>query len=501
MNPLLNLTVKGAQALDLEPQDFVGTRCAVLGISGGGKTNTVAVLCEELLPHIPATIIDPEGEMWSLRERMDLLIVGRSENVDMEIQPHQAADVARWSVDNRQTVILDLFEYTQDEIDDIIPAYIEALWEACKRAKRPYHIIVEEADEFIPQPLSRDSIWKRVASRGRKYGLGIIMSSQRSQKLDKNVLTQADMAILHRVSHPRDMGVYKDIIPLETRQVVDMVNGLETGQAVVVRRGEVWNVSMRPRSTYHAGATPLLDDEAGTVVPLKAANTERVAALKRLVEASREPVIDPAIAERDRRITELEDEKILADSLIADLQGQLTQYKAHIQRLNDRVETLALLRVQVQMVSPQGEVQMVAAGAENQRPPARLNGTPAVFQPRMPLDTDTPQFAVDRQHKRLAKAVRWLQHQVEPVHQRLMAYLAHNPGDHALEQIAPAIGYAEQTLLSKPPLPLIERGMIVRSGKRGRYRYRAALHTFVQQQYPDIPLDTAYATLVDALPG
>jgi len=66
--PTLNLDTNNI--LNLQTQDLIGRCVAVLGISGSGKTNTAAVLVEELLSSgVPMTIVDIEGEYWGLKEK------------------------------------------------------------------------------------------------------------------------------------------------------------------------------------------------------------------------------------------------------------------------------------------------------------------------------------------------------------------------------------------------------------------------------------------------
>jgi ABC-type thiamine transport system ATPase subunit len=50
------MPIDATHQLHLNIEEILGQRIAVLGISGSGKSNTVAVLAEELLPHIPLTI-------------------------------------------------------------------------------------------------------------------------------------------------------------------------------------------------------------------------------------------------------------------------------------------------------------------------------------------------------------------------------------------------------------------------------------------------------------
>ncbi len=80
--------------LNLDASAFIGQRVAVLGISGSGKTNTAAVLVEELRPHTPMTIVDIEGEMWGLKEKFDWLVAGRSTNADVLLTPERAPVLA-----------------------------------------------------------------------------------------------------------------------------------------------------------------------------------------------------------------------------------------------------------------------------------------------------------------------------------------------------------------------------------------------------------------------
>src|SRR5438477_262227 len=103
----MSLDIAGTN-LTLDTQAFVGRSVAVLGITGSGKTNTAAVLIEELLAQgLPMTIVDIEGEYWGLKQSHDLLIAGRSEHAELEIGPDNAAQLATVSIQRGISVILD----------------------------------------------------------------------------------------------------------------------------------------------------------------------------------------------------------------------------------------------------------------------------------------------------------------------------------------------------------------------------------------------------------
>src|SRR5437868_15324775 len=102
--------------LALETEAFVGRSVALLGITGSGKTNTAAVLIEELLlSGLPLTIVDIEGEYWGLKEKFEVLVAGRSSHSELEVSPNNAAQLAEISVKRSISVILDLSDFTQEE--------------------------------------------------------------------------------------------------------------------------------------------------------------------------------------------------------------------------------------------------------------------------------------------------------------------------------------------------------------------------------------------------
>ena len=263
---MLDIDVDHKLGLDLQ-RDIIGRRVAVLGVSGQGKTNTVAVFVEELLgQRLPMTIVDPEGEYWGLKEKYQILVAGSGEHADYPAGPAQAGALAQLSINESLPVILDLSEFSQAEANDFLIEYFTALWVAAGVKKTPYEVIIEEAHEFIPEgtrtPLKE--LLTRIALRGRKRGLGAIVISQRSQKVAKDFLTQAEMYLLHRVSHPIDLRIYKELVPLDARQVEEKVGHLVPGHVLFVYNHQVEELTIRLRHTFHAGATPTLDAQVAS---------------------------------------------------------------------------------------------------------------------------------------------------------------------------------------------------------------------------------------------
>ena len=89
-------------------------------------------------------------------------------------------------------------------------AVLKYLWEA-KNPKRPVLLVLDEAHNTCPQQLtnqmeeiSTDYI-TRIAGEGLKYGLRLLLISQRPDKIHPSVLTQCENLVLMRVNSQADL--------------------------------------------------------------------------------------------------------------------------------------------------------------------------------------------------------------------------------------------------------------------------------------------------------
>ncbi len=262
-NDILNIFTHGEQ---LKLNDVLGKLIAILGIRGSGKTNTSAVIVEELLrKNIPLSIIDTDGEYWSLKEFSNIFLVGTSEladlNIDIALKEKLAKDIAEVTYKYKIPVIIDISDYHPAEVIPFLRDYLNSLWNLAIRIRTPYFIVIEEAHEFIPQRIldyhkKITYTITRIALRGRKRGFGLILVSQRSAKVSKDVLTQAELLFLHKVIHPADLNVYKELLPLSPSEVKEKVTKLQVGEVLFYYNGAVRKRKVRQRRSYHPGYTP-----------------------------------------------------------------------------------------------------------------------------------------------------------------------------------------------------------------------------------------------------
>ena len=103
-------------------------------------------------------------------------------------------------------------------------------------------MVMEEAHSFIHKTSDEESganklctrVFERIAREGRKYGLGLIVSSQRPAELSETVLSQCNSFILHRIVNDRDQAMVKKLVPDNIGSLLNELPSLPTKKAIVL---------------------------------------------------------------------------------------------------------------------------------------------------------------------------------------------------------------------------------------------------------------------------
>lgn len=87
----------------------------------------------------------------------------------------------------------------------------------------PTVLVMEEAHTFLKRYVEDDGtqsaaivcckVFERIAREGRKFGLGLVLSSQRPSELSPTVLSQCNTFLLHRISNDKDQELVKRLLP------------------------------------------------------------------------------------------------------------------------------------------------------------------------------------------------------------------------------------------------------------------------------------------------
>ncbi|MDP4147782.1 MAG: DUF87 domain-containing protein [Bacteroidota bacterium] len=111
------------------------------------------------------------------------------------------------------------------------------------RGTMPTAIILEEAQNYIPEkdktdkPSITKKVFERIAREGRKYGLSLVVSSQRPSELSKTVLSQCNSFIIHRLQNPEDQKYIKQLVSAANEDILQQLPILPQQHAIVMGDG------------------------------------------------------------------------------------------------------------------------------------------------------------------------------------------------------------------------------------------------------------------------
>jgi hypothetical protein len=103
----------------------------------------------------------------------------------------------------------------------------------------PVMIVCEEAHNYAPQSdnvayrSSRKSI-ERIAKEGRKYGLSLMIVSQRPSEVSSTIFAQCNNFIALRLTNSDDQAYIRHLIPNNTSTITDILPNLAQGECIVV---------------------------------------------------------------------------------------------------------------------------------------------------------------------------------------------------------------------------------------------------------------------------
>jgi hypothetical protein len=130
---------------------------------------------------------------------------------------------------NGAVAIIDLSLVPSDVIHIVVAVLGRMVFEAVQRYRRtqtkvlPTVLVLEEAHTFVHRDLADDGappagracckIFERIAREGRKFGLGLVLSSQRPSEMSPTVLSQCNTFLLHRIVNDRDQELVRRLVP------------------------------------------------------------------------------------------------------------------------------------------------------------------------------------------------------------------------------------------------------------------------------------------------
>lgn len=108
----------------------------------------------------------------------------------------------------------------------------------------PTVLVMEEAHTFIKRYSDNAEdenatsmctrVFEKIAREGRKYGLGLVLSSQRPSELSPTVISQCNSFLLHRLSNDRDQELVSKLVPDNLRGLLRELPSLPSRNAILL---------------------------------------------------------------------------------------------------------------------------------------------------------------------------------------------------------------------------------------------------------------------------
>ena len=188
----------GGGKLELDLPTLVDTRLLIQANSGGGKSWLLRLIAERA--GIQTIVLDNEGEFASLREAVDVLLVGASG--ELPANPRHAALLARRLLEFKVSAVVDLYELKLAERRRFVKLFLESLIHLPRDLWRPTLVILDEAHIYCPERGSGEAESTEAVvslmSQGRKRGYAGIIATQRLSKLHKDAAAEANNVIIGR---------------------------------------------------------------------------------------------------------------------------------------------------------------------------------------------------------------------------------------------------------------------------------------------------------------
>ncbi len=186
----------------------------------------------------------------NLADKLTRLVAAAREADDLSLWPHDSAVITRADngqpqrLDEAGLYILDLRNIASlEERSAKAAAVMTDVFERSKHTggQFPSLVVLDEAQYYAPEQqtgwLARarpsfDAAFA-IVSEGRKFDVGLVVSSQRPARVNKDVLSQCNTHVVFRVANVEDLSTLAGSFEAASQPLLDELPGFDTGVCVV----------------------------------------------------------------------------------------------------------------------------------------------------------------------------------------------------------------------------------------------------------------------------
>ena len=149
-------------------------------------------------------------------------------------------------LDGKQGVkVIDMSEVPSDVLPLVIGLLARIIFSvqqwSIKENRHPVALLCDEAHLYVQQSSNLDAVaelglrsFERIAKEGRKYGVGLVIISQRPSEVNRTVLSQCNNFISLRLTNVDDQNVIKRLLPDNLGNIADNLSLLDIAEAIIV---------------------------------------------------------------------------------------------------------------------------------------------------------------------------------------------------------------------------------------------------------------------------
>ena len=151
---------------------------------------------------------------------------------------------------NGPIAVIDLSLVPSEVVHIVVSVLGRMVFEAVQRYRRdggqelPTTLVLEEAHTFVHRELTGETasaagkacarVFEKIAREGRKFGLGLVLASQRPSEVSPTVLSQCNTFLLHRLVNDRDQELVKGLVPDGLGLLLRELPSLPTRRAILL---------------------------------------------------------------------------------------------------------------------------------------------------------------------------------------------------------------------------------------------------------------------------
>jgi hypothetical protein len=272
-----DFTITLGDRFKLDARKLWTTNALIVGNSGSGKTLAARQLIEQVIeckqPHFAVVVFDLGGEFWTLRERYDILIVGKGG--ELPADPRIAGELARFVRQTGCRVVINLSDQEEETQQEFAHTFVSTLLKLPDTLwKIPLLAFVAEAHLLAPEvgnPVSKKAI-RNLSTLGRKQNICTVAETQRLPQVFKSFIGSLNNRMFGRVVDQNDLAAASRELGFEGRSQWPTMQAFKPGEFFAKGPAFGFDKAVRGRTnaatrTTHVDPSDVFDGSVQRVPP------------------------------------------------------------------------------------------------------------------------------------------------------------------------------------------------------------------------------------------